>query len=432
MGKFQIRYELEKEEKTEKVKICSKKPKLEELPDEILLKIFKHVPVEDIIANIPAVCQKFFDVAKFGVKIRNLNLYFATNKTFEEQPFYFPCESGVIAKLLNVHGVREYSISISDFVDNTFIKNIRSAIGPNTRKLSFEYYNVSEDEERDGSLLSNNCFETLLKKIEYSLKLKTLVYDWFGTSNGLHSGENWPVVPSIRNLALSFNSDRERLKAEHVFAKFINIETLRICDDKNTNNPGFWSVLGNEVAGNHLKRLSIENFPQANVPWIQFRELESLELITRSHVPCTEFVRACERCFDSLPNIKDLIVQFPHVRDGNGVAQFIAHLPRLIETVILDFNTVQVASVTNAVMSIASRCPYVRTLALKNIGTVGQFEMIYLFETCSRLNRVIVYENSNPRHNLCVSWPDPPIRGMLRYDRDSNVVRKIKFRLFPF
>lgn len=422
MGTFQICYEYEGNEGWEKIKDGLDNSPFRKLPDEMLLKIFKNVPVEDVVLNLPSVCRRFFDVTKMTVKKKNLQLYFGNNTTFDSKPFFFPCETGLLARLISAKSVRKLRINVADYIDrNTFTSNIFSFIGPKCVEVRFDYDNPLIYVHRENPLLSNDCFYQLLAKVQTRPRVETLVYSWSTLSNGLDSGSrNWPVVQNVKNLELEFNSDRETVKARDVFETFPNIQSLSIDDNKNSDDRGFWKQHVNQGGGSHLKRLKIENFPD-DVAWNELMELETLELTMSYSAENEDFVQASRRAFNALSNLKNLKVHLTNFFNEHDIMQFIGALPRKITILVLDFSVFQILNRSQALEGIANRCQNLETLVLLSFGIIGPFQIMDLYENSFKLKNLILNDSESAANLRITLNEEPSQKGSLQFKKNPSL-----------
>lgn len=428
---FQIRYELEREVTQEKDGL--ENSVFNKLPDEIILQIFKHVPVEDVVLTLPSVCLKFFDViTKMGVKKETLNLVFGTNAISNGRDFFFPCESGLISRLINVVDLITLKVDVTDHVDVVnFISNVCSLIGPKCVQLRFDYAHVWFENNREDSLSSNQCFKTLLTKLQNSSKVRSFVFSWYGTTNGLDSASEWPLVPRVKNLSLTFNSDFETVKDEHIFNTFPNVDSLVLKDVKNRATSGFWNTFGINGRAEKLKRLTMTNFPQT-VPWAGLEELEALHMSAKFICEAEDFFRETSACFLRRKNLRHFFASLPRNVSRDQLLGFLNSLPKNLRTLCLDFGFVQLdaGSVEQAIRTIGNRCSNLETIVLNAFGSVSTNDLVFLFNACGRLQEV-VYEEDNSRFNFFAKRELEHPGQVFLVNRNSSTVDDIRFLFFP-
>lgn len=398
------------------------------LPTEVIAKIFDNIPMDDYISNIPAVCQRFFDVSKLKLKKENLDLCFAGNTSFDERPFYYACEAGLLAKIMRVSLVKQLRVHVRDYVGEQFIKNLTSLIGPNCAKVNFKYDNVSEIDLED-SLWSTECFKNILEKLSTRSKVKTLTYSWSSIDNGLDGREDWAVVNCLEMLSLEFNSFNDFIKASKIFHTFPNLKSFVFNDEIENSSVGLFHEVGaSNVSQNTLRTLKVENFPQF-VAWSSLKHLEALELVTSFTADDDDFFTSCVTCFENVSrSLRHLKVVLPNTFVEVTFMECLTKLPRTIATIVLHFSVMQVNDVLEALRTIAGRCPRLETVGLMSFGRVSINEFQVLFELLPQLKELVV-EETGLNSNVSVSRGND---GLYSLNRNVSTLRDLDDLFVPF
>lgn len=416
VGTFQIRYEFDNQPPTEKVSPVNNTARLDTLPSEVLMNIFGNLPIEDVVLNLPCVCNKFFELLKTRVTRRNLNVHIASNTTFQRKPYFFPCEMGLIAQLVLGNAVESISLTVYKHVDRiNFPSHLLSFIGRKCKFVSIRYY---AGVEVFNSLEKSDCFEKVLWRISTFSKVLTFVYIWpYYSFNGLNSGSDWPVLPSVKNLSIQFNSEREVMKAQHLSEKFPNLERFCYDDHKPRSAAGLCSELGNQGRTIPWKALSVKKYPDS-FAWNLFQDLQTLELTPSENFFSDEFFEQCVLDFEKNRHLKHLFLHFPEYFSEGQVLNFVDTFPVNLEVLILDFGSFQIEDYqANIIERLVTRCPKLETLYLKFFSSINPFNIMRIYESLPNLRRLIVNDVEQHETNCCISWIPQTVQGSLQLIR---------------
>lgn len=412
--------------------------KFKDVPREIIAHIFKFVPLFDIIQNVPAVCQTFFDVSKVEVEKEVVDICFAGEWSFGSTPYFYPSEVQVISRIVKVATVKKLGVYVVQYVDQNFIRHIVSMIGHLCKEVQFKF-NVDEawncGRLSNNALTNNQCFVAILATLRTRDLMTTFKYIWDESLRpGLDSRSNWPVVACVRNLHIEFDSTIDFVFVQDVKQTFPNLESFSYKDD-GEENPTMWRTVNFAVEDGmfaSVRRLRVERFPE-DIATQRLRNLEALEIVTTYTANDINFYTSAIDCLTNVgPQLRHLKVTLPAFLPfdfhGPNLTDFFEHLPGTIETLVLKFGVVQVEGVRNALEKIADRCPNLRVVCLLTFGRISIYECQDLFDMLPMLVELVVeeaatFDNRSVTHGVGQN-------GFV-FNRNVETVRACESLFFP-